>query len=165
MKVGEILEKSKNRLSSYGISYRHPFDAYYDLFLSNDDIKPVQIKSVLVLTDKRPRSLVAIAYALRLTRALNANLLAITRGVHQELIKGEAEFYDINLSLLHISKQQPSLDFILRTIHQHDVGMVIFHNLYALSDELQENSPVPVLVVKIDQFFKITKDKVGGYIS
>ena len=165
LKIGEILEKSKSRLSSYGINYRHPFDAYYDLFLSNDEIKPVQIKSVLVLTDNRPRSLVAIAYALRLSKAFEANLLAITRGVHQELIKGEAEFYGINLSLLETLKQQPSLDFILRTIQQHDVGIVIFHNLYALSSQLQENSPVPVLVVKIDQFFRATRGKSGEQLS
>jgi hypothetical protein len=165
MKIGEILAKSRNRLSRYGIDYRQPYDTYYDLFLANDEIKPVQINSVLVLTDKRPRSLIAIAYALRLAKGLNANLLAITRGVHQALVKGEAEIYEINLALLKTESKQPSVDYILKIIRDFDVGLVIFHNLYELSDELQERSPVPVLIVKIDKFFKSTKELSGGYFT
>jgi hypothetical protein len=156
MKVGEILTKSRNRLSSYGISYRHPFDAYYDLFLADDEIKPVHIKSVLVLTDKRPRSLIAIAYAFRLSKALKANLFAITMGLHQDLIKGEAEIYNINLALLKTSSKQPSLDYILGIIREHQIGLVITHNLYTLTAELLESSPVPMMVVKVDQFFRPT---------
>jgi hypothetical protein len=165
MKIGEVLERSRSRLSSYGINYRHPHDAYYDLFLSTEEIIPVQLNSILVLTDKRPRSLVAIAYALRLTKALDANLVAITMGVHEALIKGEAQIYEINLAFLKTAKQKPSLDDILKIINEHDVGLVIFHNLYALSNELLQNSPVPVLVVKIDQFFRARRDTSGGYIS
>lgn len=165
MKVGEILVKSRNRLSSYGIGYRTPYDTYYDLFLANDEIKPVQISSVLVLTDNRPRSLVAIAYALRFAEALNANLLAITRGVHQALVKGEAENYGINLALLKTESKQPSVGYILKIVRDFDVGLVIFHNLYELSDELQERSPVPVLVVKIDKFFRSTKELSGEHFT
>jgi hypothetical protein len=161
MKIGEILEKSKNRLSSYGIDYRQQYDVYYDLFLANDEIKPIQINSVLVLTDNRPRSLVAIAYALRFAKALNANLLAITRGVHQALVKGEAELYGINLALLKTENKRPSIHYLLKIIRDFDVGLVIFHNLYELSDELQDRSPVPVLIVKIDKFFKSTKEISG----
>jgi hypothetical protein len=165
MKIGEILAKSRNRLSRYGIDYRQPYDTYYDLFLANDEIKPVQINSVLVLTDKRPRSLIAIAYALRLAKGLNANLLAITRGVHQALVKGEAEIYEINLALLKTESKQPSIGYLQKIIRDFDVGLVIFHNLYELSDELQERSPVPVLIVKIDKFFKSTKELSGGYFT
>jgi hypothetical protein len=165
MKIGGIIEKSRNRLSSYGINYRYPFDAYYDLFLSNDEIGSVQINSILVLTDNRPRSLVAIAYALRLSKALDANLVAITKGVHNELIKGEAQNLEINLALLKTPKQQPSIDYVLKIIKEHNIGLVIFHNLCALSSDLLENSPVPVLVVKIDQFFRATRDVSEGYIS
>jgi hypothetical protein len=165
MKIGEVFERSRRRLSSYGINYRRPFDAYYDLFLSSEKIKPVQLNSILVLTDNRPRSLVAIAYALRLTKALDANLVAITMGVHQALIKGEAQIYEINLAFLKTAKQKPTLDYILKIINEHDIGLVIFHNLYALSSELLDNSPVPVLVVKIDQFFRAKRDTPRGYIS
>ena len=165
MKIGEILTKSRKRLSRYGISYRKPFDAYYDLFLADDKIKPIQINSVLVTTDKRPRSLIAIAYALRLAKVLNANLLAITMGVHEELIKGEAENYDINLTLLKTEIKQPSLDSLLKIIQDYDVGLVVFHNLYTLSEELQLSSPVPVLIVKIDQFFRSAKKLSGGYFT
>ncbi len=165
MKIGEILARSRNRLSSYGIDYRQPFDTYYDLFLSNDEIKPVQINSVLVLTDKRPRSLIAIAYALRLAKALNANLLAVTRGIHQKLVKGEAEIYGINLALLKTESKQPSINYLLKIIQDFDVGLVIFHNLYELSEELQTSSPVPVLIVKINQFLRSTKDVSGGYFT
>jgi hypothetical protein len=165
MKIGEILARSRNRLSHYGINYREQYDAYHDLFLANDEIKPVQINSVLVLTDNRPRSLIAIAYALRLAKVLNANLIAITMGVHQELIKGEAEIYDINLTLLKTKSNQPSIDYLLKIIRDYDVGLVVFHNLYTLSEELQLSSPVPVLIVKIDQFFKSTKKFTGGYFT
>jgi hypothetical protein len=165
MKVGEILEKGKKRLSTYGINYRQQFDAYYDLFLSSEKIKPVQINSILVLTDNRPRSLVAIAYALRLSKALDANLVAITRGVHHELIRGEAQSFDINLALLKTAKQHPTVGYVLKIIKEHNIGLVIFHNLYALKSDLLENSPVPVLVVKINQFFRASKDTSGGYIS
>ncbi len=157
MKIGEILAKSRKRLSRYGIRYGKPFDAYYDLFLANDKISPIQINSVLVLTDKRPRSLIAIAYALRLVKVLNANLVAITMGVHQELIKGEAEIYDINLTLLKTESKQPSLGYLLKVIQDYNVGLVVFHNLYKLSEELQESSPVPILLVKIDQYFRSAK--------
>lgn len=98
MKIGDILARSRKRLASYGINYRTPYDTFYDLFLTNDKIKPIQMGSVLVLTDKRPRSLITIAYALRLAKVLQANLLAITLGVHQELIEGEVKNYDITLS-------------------------------------------------------------------
>ncbi|MFX1563219.1 MAG: hypothetical protein ACFFDP_07920 [Promethearchaeota archaeon] len=165
MKIGEILAKSRKGLSSYGIKYRQPYDVYYDLFLSNDEIKPIQINSILVLTDKRPRSLIAIAYALRLAKALKANLLAITKGVHQELIKGEAQIYDINLALLRTESKQISLEYILRIIQDYEVGLVVFHNLYEFSDALQESSPVPVMIIKINQFFKPTKELSGGYIT
>jgi len=165
MKIGEILTKSRNRLSRYGIEYRQPYDTYYDLFLANDEIKPVQINSVLVLTDQRPRSLIAIAYALRLAKALDASLLAITRGVHQELVKGEAEIYGINLALLKIESKKPSVTYLLRIIRDFDVGLVIFHNMYKLSAELQESSPVPVLIVKIDKFLKSTTELSGGYFT
>lgn len=165
MKIGEILAKSRNRLSTYGIDYRQPYDAYYDLFLANDEIAPIQIKSVLVLTDKRPRSLIAIAYALRLAKALDANLLAITQGVHQALIKGEAEIYGINLALLKTVSKKPSVEYFLKIINDFDVGLVIVHNLYELSDELQERSPVPLLIVKINKFFRSKKEDSGGYFT
>ena len=158
MKIGEILAKSRKRLSRYGISYRKPYNDYYDLFLTNDKIKPIQINSVLVLTDKRPRSLIAIAYALRLAKVLNANLLAITMGVHQKLIKGEAQSSGINLTLIKAESKQPSLNYLLNIIQHHDVDLVVFHNLYKLSEELQESSPIPILIVKIDQFFRSKKD-------
>jgi hypothetical protein len=159
MKVGEILAKSRYRLSSYGIKYQQPFDTYYDLFLADDEIIPIQIKSVLVLTDKRPRSLITIAYALRLAKALEANLVAVTLGVHQELIKGEARINKINLTMLKTVNKQPSVDNILRIIRDHDVGLVVFHSLYQLSEALQENSPVPILIVKINQFFRSSKER------
>ncbi len=165
MKIGDILAKSRNRLSSYGIKYQQPYDAYYDLFLANDEIIPVQIKSVLVLTDNRPRSLIVIAYGLRLAKALNANLLAVTKDVHQDLIKGEAQIYDINLALLKTESKRLSLEYLLRIIQDHEVGLVVFHNLYELSDALQESSPVPFMIVKINQFFKSTKGLSGGYIT
>jgi len=165
MKIGEILARSRNRLSNYGIKYSQPYDAYYDLFLANDEIIPVQINSVLVLTDKRPRSLVAIAYALRLAKAFNANLLAVTMGIHQELIKGEAQLYEINLALLKTESKQLSIDYLLKIIREHNVGLVVFHNLYRLSEELLESSPVPVMIVKINQFFKSTKELSGGHFT
>jgi len=159
MRVGEILARSRNRLSSYGIKYRQPFDTYYDLFLADDEIKPVQIKSVLVLTDKRPRSLVAIAYAIRLAKALNANLIAMTMGLHQELIKGEAEVNDINLTFLKVMSKPPSIGRLQEIIGQFDIGLVIMHNLYSISDDILESSPVPVLLVKVDKFFRSTGSK------
>jgi hypothetical protein len=165
MKIGEILARSRNRLSHYGVDYREQYDAYKDLFLNNDEIKPVRINSVLVLTDKRPRSLVAIAYALRLAKVLDANLLSITIGVHQELIKGEAELYNINLTVLKTESKLPSIDYLLKIIRDYDVGLVVFHNLYQLSENLQASSPVPVLIVKVDQFFRFNKELSGAYFT
>lgn len=164
MKVGEILVRSRKRLSNYGINYREPFNIYYDLLIANDEIKPVQVSSVLVLTDKRPRSLITIAYAFRMAQGLNANLLAITMGVHQELIKGEAKIYNINLAFLKTFSKQPSIDSILEIIRNHEIGLVVVHNLYTLTEEILDNSPVPVLVVKVDQFFRTppSKDRPGG---
>ena len=156
MKIGEILTKSKNRLASYGINYRQPFDTYYDLFLSDAELQPVQLGSILVLTDNRPRSLIAIAYALRMAKGLDANLMAITTGVHQELIKGEANQYDINLAFMKSLDKPPSLEYILDVIQTHKVGLVVLHNLYPLKEDLVESSPVPVLIIKINQFFKPT---------
>jgi hypothetical protein len=154
MKIGEILTKSKNRLASYGINYRQPFDTYYDLLLPDDELRPVQIGSILVLTDNRPRSLIAIAYALRMAKGLEANLMAITTKVHQELIKGEANQYDINLAFMKSFNKPPSLEYVLNVIQTHKAGLVILHNLYPLKEEIVESSPVPVLIIKINQFFK-----------
>jgi len=154
MKVGEILTKSKKRLSSYGINYRKPFDTYYDLLLSDDEIRPVQISSILVLTDYRPRSLIAIAYALRMAKGLDANLMAITTNLHQELIKGEAEYLDINIAFLKSFDKHPSLEYVLSVIQTHKVGLVVLHNLYPLKDDIVESSPVPVLIIKVNQFFR-----------
>ncbi|MFW9830364.1 MAG: hypothetical protein ACFFD8_01110 [Candidatus Thorarchaeota archaeon] len=156
MKLGEILTKSKSRLSSYGISYRHPFEIYFDLFLADDEIKPVHVSSILVLTDKRPRSLIAIAYALRLAKALNANLIAITLGLHQELIKGEAESNNVNLAFIKSLSKQPTIEYIQEVIQNYDVGLVVHHNLYTLLEDILESSPVPVLVVKVNKFFQST---------
>jgi hypothetical protein len=156
MKVGEILTKSKNRLASYGINYRQPFDTYYDLLLSDDEIRPVEIGSILVLTDNRPRSLIAIAYALRMAKGLEANLMAITTNVHQDLVKGEATNYDINLAFMKAFNKPPSLEYVLNVIQTQKVGLVILHNLYHLKEDLIESSPVPVLIIKVTQFFKST---------
>jgi hypothetical protein len=154
MKVGEILARCKSRLSRYRIDYRYLSDSYYDLFLSEDEVKPIQIRSILVLTDKRPRSLIAIAYALRFAEAFNAKLLAITTGVHQKLIEGEAESYNINLTLLKTLEKYPSLEHVMELINKYDVGLVILHNLYAIINEIQVSSPVPVLVVKVERFYR-----------
>jgi hypothetical protein len=105
--------------------------------------------------------LIAIAYALRLAKALKANLAAVTRGIHEKLVKGEAEIYGINLAFLKTESKQPSIDYILRIIHDFDVGLVVFHNLYELAEDLQESSPVPVLIVKINQFFRSIKEVSG----
>ncbi|MFX0167876.1 MAG: hypothetical protein ACFE89_00850 [Candidatus Hodarchaeota archaeon] len=164
MKVGETLARSKNRLSRYGINYRHQLGDYYDLFLSEDEIKRLQINSLLVLTDNRPRSLIAIAYALRFAKALNVDLLGITRGIHQDLLKGETKDNDINLVLLKTLSKEPTIEYVLEVIQKHKVGLVIVHNLYALKDDLLDSSPIPVLVVKADQFFKtsFSREERGG---
>jgi hypothetical protein len=156
MKVGEILTKSKNRLARYGINYRQPFDTYYDLFLSDDALRPVQIGSILILTDYRPRSLIAIAYGLRMAKGLEANLIAVTTNVHQELIKGEAKHLDIQIAFMKSFNKPPSLDYVLKVIQKYNAGLVVLHNLHPLKEDIVEMSPVPVLVIKVNQFFKPT---------
>lgn len=158
MPIGEILSKlTEKRLSHYGIKYRHPMDEFLDLLLPPDKLKPIRINSVLVITDRRPRSLFSIAYAIRFAQLFEANLLAITKGLHHDLIKEEAKENNVNLVLLETFSRTPSMGRVLKIIKEHDVDLVILHNLHELVGEVQENAPVPVLVVKVERLLQALK--------
>jgi hypothetical protein len=158
MKLGDILsDLVEKRVSRYGIKYPPPVDTFLDAFLPTKEIKQIKIKSILVLTDQRPRSLVTIAYAFRLAQVLKANLLAITKGLHQELIQEEAKQNKISLTSLITHKKIPSLSKIQEIIHQNDVGLIVIHNLYEIAKEIIESSPVPVIVVKVGGFVRSLK--------
>ncbi|MFX1564092.1 MAG: hypothetical protein ACFFDP_12380 [Promethearchaeota archaeon] len=150
MKLGEILsEIIDKRISRYGLKYAPPIDKLLDAFLPQNEINQVSIESILVLVDQRPRSLVSIAYALRFAQALKANLLAITKGVHHELIQEEAKQYSIAITSLVTYMKTPPLGKIEEIIQENNVGLVILHNLYENAKEILESSSVPVLIIKV----------------
>ncbi|MFX1562068.1 MAG: hypothetical protein ACFFDP_02040 [Promethearchaeota archaeon] len=158
MKLGEILsELVEKRLSRYGLKYPPPVDTFLDAFLPSGEIKQVSIKSILVLTDHRPRSLVAIAYAFRLAKAFKASLIAITKGMHQELIQEEAKRYNISLSSMITSKEALSVNRVQEVIHNNKISLVIIHNMYESAKAIIESSSVPVLVVKVGSFVRSLK--------
>jgi len=158
MKLGEILsELVEKRLSRYGLKYPPPVDTFLDAFLPSGEIKQVTIESILVLTDQRPRSLVAIAYAFRLAKVFKASLIAITKGIHQELIKEEAKHHNISLISMITSKTTPSISKIQEIIHENKISLVIIHNMYESAKAIIESSSVPVLVVKVGSFVRSLK--------
>jgi hypothetical protein len=149
---------SEKRLAQYGIKYRQPLEAFLDMFLPADEIKPVSITSILVLTDKRPRSLFVIAYSLRLAQAFNAYLYAFTQGLHDALIQDEAQSYGINLALMKSYRNPLSTTSILELVQQHDIDMIVTHGLYDTVERLLDRSPVPVLIVKVQRFIRKSDD-------
>ncbi len=155
MRLGDILSKLiQNYQSRYQIKYPADREKYLDLFIPVKEIKQIFIKSILLLTDQRPRSLMAIAYAFRLAQALDAELLAVTRSLHHDMIKQEAKENAIKLSLLESPQAMPTIKDILRIIREKEVGLVIVHNMYELVKAIEAYSPVPVLVVNIERFIQ-----------
>ena len=152
MPLGEILRKlMERRIDHYRVPYEDELSKSIELFLPSEKIESITVSPILLVTDRKPSSLVSIAYALRLACALNSDILAMTQGIHAEMIKKEAKELNIEVSLLE-STQEQSIHQVLNTIQTHKVGLVIIPQRHELRNALQRNSPVSVLVTRASQF-------------
>ncbi len=152
MPLGEILNKLLERhFEYYRIEYGDAFEEDLGLFSSLDEIKSFKIAPILLVTNKRPFSLIAIAYAIRLASILNANLLVMTQGIHTEMIRKEADEFGVSVSTVETSQEQ-TIRGILRVIEESGAGLVIIPYRHSLRENLLKASPVAVLVTKTDRF-------------
>ncbi|MFX0117521.1 MAG: hypothetical protein ACFFB3_23440 [Candidatus Hodarchaeota archaeon] len=151
MPLGEILSKLLERhFDYYQIEYGDEFTEGLGLFSSLDEIESLKIAPILLVTNKKPLSLIAIAYAIRLASILNANLLAMTQGIHSEMIRKEAEELGVPVSVLEAPEGQ-SIRRILSVIEESRVGLVIIPYRHMLRETLLKACPVAVLVTKTDR--------------
>jgi hypothetical protein len=152
MPLGEILNNLLDRhLDYYQIEYGDEFREGESLFSSLEDVESFKISPILLVTNKKPLSLVAIAYAIRLASILNAYLLAMTQGVHSEMIKKEAGEAGVSVSVIETPQGQ-TIQRILRVIEESRVGLVIIPYRHNLRETVLKVSPVAVLVTKTDYF-------------
>ena len=152
MPLGEILRKlMERRIDHYRVPYEDELSKSIELFLPSEKIESITVSPILLVTDRKPSSLVSIAYALRFASALNSDILAMTQGIHSEMIKKEARELNIEVSLLENTQEQ-SIHQVLNTIQTHKVGLVIIPQRHELRNALQRNSPVSVLVTRASQF-------------
>ncbi|MHA2273058.1 MAG: hypothetical protein ACXACI_14430 [Candidatus Hodarchaeales archaeon] len=148
MKLGDIMVRLMDRhLDYYKIHYEGEIDRLYDIFSSLSENELTAINPILLLTDQRPHSLVAIAYALRLAHALKSEIFARTQGVHAETIKQEADELHITVSFLE-KTTKATIREILDAIQTYDVALVIIPFRHELSESLLKNSHVSILATK-----------------
>jgi len=152
MPLGEILRKlMERRIDHYRVPYEDELSKSIELFLPSEKIESITVSPILLVTDRKPSSLVSIAYALRFASALNSDILAMTQGIHSEMIKKEARELNIEVSLLENTQEQ-SIHQVLNTIQTYKIGLVIIPQRHELRNALQRNSPVSVLVTRASQF-------------
>ncbi len=151
MTLGEILNSLLERHDYYQPDYADKFREGLDIYSSLDEIKLFRIAPILLVTNSKPLSLIAISYAIRLASILNANLVAMTQGIHSEMIREEANRLGVSVSVLE-SPQGQTIQRILSLIEESGMGLVIIPYRHNLREALLKVSPVAVLVTKTDRF-------------
>ncbi|MHA2233135.1 MAG: hypothetical protein ACXAB4_11685, partial [Candidatus Hodarchaeales archaeon] len=132
MTLGEILNSLlETHLDFYQLKYDDAFREGLGPFSSLDGIESFKIAPILLVAHKKPFSLIAIAYAIRLASVLKADLLAMTQGLHSEMIRKESDEIGVSVSIIETPEEQ-TIYRILKIIEESGVGLVIIpyrHNL------------------------------------
>ena len=106
------------------------------------------VKDILLVTDRHPRSLLAISYALFFARNWNASMIIVSVGVHDRLISKECADLQIKIREV-VVRPDPEIDIIeaLNTKYTIDLIVIPFH--HKLVGPILTHIHLPVVIAKI----------------
>ncbi|MCY3413725.1 MAG: hypothetical protein INQ03_18925 [Candidatus Heimdallarchaeota archaeon] len=157
MRIGEILSSLLTYKPRYDDQMEKKIDHITDLFKYDKELVEISIGPILVFTDRRPNSLLAISYAIRLTSALDTTLYAITEDFHNDLISEECKKHNIELTYLNaevLNQSQIDIVALNQKITSLGITLAITHFHSHWKDILLEKLRIPILITKIDNFTK-----------
>ncbi|MFX1513071.1 MAG: hypothetical protein ACFFCQ_10830 [Promethearchaeota archaeon] len=122
----------------------------------------LKVKNILLITDRHPRSLLGISYALFLARTWQgAKLTILSEGVHDELITNECKELEIEIKESKII-QNPEISVVTELVKQHSIDLIVIPFHHDILDQIFTYVQLPVLVAKLPRktVFSVESKKI-----
>lgn len=152
MKIGEIL----NSLLSNNINYQldrigYKINKISDLFKPYNELEEITFGPILLFCDKRPNSLISIAYAIKFATLFDQELYAITEGFHDEILKNECNKFNVKLKEI-FNYNSNEISLIAQIVNEKEIKLAIAHLDSEWKEKILNNLEIPSLITKIDIF-------------
>ena len=148
MKIPDIL---KNLRSNAGenIEYDDKYNHFLQLISDPNKVAHINFDRILLILDKRPFSLLPMAYAIRMANAFDSKIVAMTQGTHSKMLKQECLKLKIPVQIIEFKE----FDFedVKDIMKKHEPNLVIINLTHDLREKMQQSLRIPMLIVKASQ--------------
>ena len=155
MNLGKILENIVQRkVRQYNLTYGQQHHFLFNRIKEIPVLSDLKISPILLITDKNPDSLIAIAFAIKIINSLGKDrrLHVLTEGKHSTLISNECKEHEINLVDL-VNRETVNIEDITQMVTDKDIGLLIVSYGHHLWKTIIKEIPVSVLVTSIKNIF------------
>lgn len=156
MKLGKILENiTQRKVSKYSLNYDQKHGLLFNSIKEIPELSELKVSPILLITNKNPDTLIAIAYAVKIINSLGKDrkLYALTEGKHSDLIINECKEYEINLIDL-VDRETINIEDITQMVTENDIGLIIVSYGHHLWKTIISEIPVSVLVTSLKNIYE-----------
>ncbi len=108
----------------------------------------LKVQNILLITDRHPRSLVGISYALFLARTWKAKLTVLSEGVHDKLIVDECKGLAIEIQESVIAEEH-EISAIAEIAEKNSIDLIVIPFHHDKLDQIFSYVHLPVFVAKL----------------